>query len=98
MDEQQVTIARNYLHGASGELRLDKLPLRGAAQVLTTEDNTSGRPVYVADSANTATSMATPAPDSVGCDPGSSTARCPGGSGVLPMRRSPDIAITARSG
>lgn len=59
MDEQQITIARNYLHGATGELRLDRMPLRGAAQVLTTENNTSGRPVYVADSANTATSMAT---------------------------------------
>ncbi len=59
MDEQQVTIARNYLHGAGGELHLDRLPLRGAMQILTTENNTSGRPVYVADSANTATSMAT---------------------------------------
>ncbi|NND68102.1 MAG: alkaline phosphatase [Halioglobus sp.] len=59
MDEQQITIARNYLHGASGELLLDQMPLRGAAQILTTENNASGRPVYVADSANTATSMAT---------------------------------------
>jgi len=59
MDEQQVTIARNYLVGANGTLTLDSLPVRGAAQVLTSEDKSNGRPVYVADSANTATSMAT---------------------------------------
>jgi alkaline phosphatase len=59
MDEHQITIARNYLKGASGELLLDRMPLRGAAQVLTIEDRVSGAPVYVADSANTATSMAT---------------------------------------
>ena len=59
MDEQQITIARNYLVGASGELTLDRLPVRANTQVLSTENNTSGRPVYVADSANTATSMAT---------------------------------------
>lgn len=59
MDEQQITIARNYLQGAAGKLTLDKLPLRSTAQVLTIEDRVDGKPVYVADSANTATSMAT---------------------------------------
>ena len=59
MDEQQITIARNYLHGASGRLLLDQMPLRSNSQILATEDNSSGRPVYVSDSANTATSMAT---------------------------------------
>lgn len=59
MDEQQITIARNYLKGATGKLTLDKLPLRSASQVLTIEDKVGGAPVYVADSANTATSMAT---------------------------------------
>ena len=59
MDEQQITIARNYLHGARGELLLDQMPLRAAAQILTVEDKVDGKPVYVADSANTATSMAT---------------------------------------
>lgn len=59
MDDQQVTIARNYLAGADGELLMDSLPVRSAVQVLTVEDNTDNRPVYVADSANTATSMAT---------------------------------------
>ena len=59
MDEQQLTIARNYLHGASGQLLLDQMPLRSAVQIITTEDRADGKPVYVADSANTATSMAT---------------------------------------
>ncbi len=59
MDEQQITIARNYLKGASGQLQLDKLMLRSSMQILTTEDQLTGKPVYVADSANTATSMAT---------------------------------------
>lgn len=59
MDEQQVTIARNYLKGARGRLLMDQMPLRGASQILTTEDKVDGKPVYVADSANTATSMAT---------------------------------------
>jgi alkaline phosphatase len=59
MDEQQITIARNYLKGAGGELLLDKMPMRGIAQVLTISDRVNGAPVYVADSANTATSMAT---------------------------------------
>ncbi len=59
MDDHQITIARNYLHGAAGRLLLDQLPLRSAAQVLTIEDRVGGAPRYVADSANTATSMAT---------------------------------------
>jgi alkaline phosphatase len=59
MDDQQITIARNYLAGAQGKLLLDEMPLRGAVQILTIEDKVDGQPVYVADSANTATSMAT---------------------------------------
>ncbi|MEP5569562.1 MAG: alkaline phosphatase [Halioglobus sp.] len=59
MDEHQVTIARNYLKGATGRLTLDRMPLRSASQILTIEDKVDGKPIYVADSANTATSMAT---------------------------------------
>ncbi len=59
MGEQQIAIARNYLKGATGRLVMDELPLRAAAQVLTIEDKAGGKPMYVADSANTATSMAT---------------------------------------
>ena len=57
MDEQQSTIARNYLKGAAGKLLLDQLPLRAVVQGLTTEDRKDGLPVYVADSANTATAQ-----------------------------------------
>jgi len=66
MDEQQLTIARNYLHGARGQLLVDSLPLRAAVQVLTVTDSEDGAPVYVADSANTATSLATGAVTSIG--------------------------------
>lgn len=59
MDDQQITIARNYLKGMEGALLLDSLPMRGAVQILTYADTTDKTPVYVADSANTATSMAT---------------------------------------
>ena len=59
MDEQQMTIARNYLKGANGKLVMDKLPLRSASQILTVENKVKGKPMYVADSANTATSLAT---------------------------------------
>ena len=59
MDDQQISIARNYLAGAAGRLLLDDLPLRSSSQVLTVEDKADGKPVYVSDSANSATSMAT---------------------------------------
>ena len=66
MDEQQITIARNYLKGAAGRLLLDDLPLRSAVHIQTIEDSVGGKPVYVADSANTATTMATGAVTSIG--------------------------------
>jgi alkaline phosphatase len=58
MDDQQITIARNYLSGAAGRLLLDEMPLRASSQIMTIEDKVDGKPVYVADSANTATTMA----------------------------------------
>lgn len=64
MDDQQITIARNYLVGAGGRLLMDRMPLRSAVQVLTVDED--GNPVYVADSANSATSMATGAVTSRG--------------------------------
>jgi alkaline phosphatase len=59
MDDQQITIARNYLAGAEGRLLLDELPMRGAVQILAIENQVDGKPVYVSDSANTASSLAT---------------------------------------
>lgn len=58
MDDQQITIARNYLVGAFGEIELDRYPARGAAQVLTYEEEAPHPVAYVADSANGASSLA----------------------------------------
>lgn len=58
MDDQQITIARNYLVGYDGRLTLDTLPYRGAIQVQTVSERAPSQPVYVADSANSATAMA----------------------------------------
>ncbi len=59
MDDQQITIARNYLAGSDGQLTLDQLPYRGAVRVQTVDEDDPSKPVYVADSANSATSIAT---------------------------------------
>ena len=59
MDDQQITAARNYLHGAQGQTILDTLPIRSAVQVLTVSNENPSQPIYVADSANSATAMAT---------------------------------------
>ena len=56
-DDQHVTMGRNYLAGMSGKLKVDDLSFRASVQVETL--STSGAPRYVADSANTATSLAT---------------------------------------
>ena len=39
MDDQQITIARNYLVGSNGKLTLDGLPVRSTAQVLTVDES-----------------------------------------------------------
>ncbi|MDE0884014.1 MAG: alkaline phosphatase [Myxococcota bacterium] len=59
MDDVQISIARNYLVGANGRLILDSLPVRSTAQVLTVDEENPDLPVYVADSANSATSIST---------------------------------------
>ena len=66
MDDSQITIARNYLVGSRSKLLVDKLPLRSAVQVLTVDEENPQRPLYVADSANSATSIATGAITSPG--------------------------------
>ena len=63
-DDQHVTMGRNYLAGMSGKLKVDDLPFRASVQVETVTP--SGAPSYVADSANTATSLATGAVTSMG--------------------------------
>ena len=59
MDQHQITIARNYLAGYRGRLTLDTLPVRSNVQIQTVAEENPSLPEYVADSANTATSMAT---------------------------------------
>ncbi|BFM15569.1 alkaline phosphatase [Maricurvus nonylphenolicus] len=59
MDDSQITLARNYLKGAQGRLQMDSLPFRSSVQVITMSEQDPSKPVYVADSANTATTLAT---------------------------------------
>lgn len=59
MDDQILTIARNYMYGAAGSLFLESLPVRAAARVMTRTESKPDRPEYVADSANSATTLAT---------------------------------------
>jgi alkaline phosphatase len=66
MDDQQITIARNYLVGSNGRLTLDGMPFRGTIQVQTLDEQDPSKPVYIADSANTATAIATGTLTSVG--------------------------------
>ncbi len=58
MDDQEITIARNYLVGSHGRLNLDRMPFRGAALVQGVSEQDPAIPVYISDSANTATAMA----------------------------------------
>ena len=64
LDDQHVTMGRNYLAGMSGKLRMDQLPFRASVQVETLSPQGEAR--YVADSANTATALATGAVTSIG--------------------------------
>lgn len=59
MDDTQITVARNVLVGARGRLVLDGMPVRSAVQVLAVDEDDPARAVYVADSANSGTAMAT---------------------------------------
>ena len=63
-DDTHVTMGRNYLKGQTGQLLLDQMPFRGAVQVETVDSE--GTPIYVADSANTATTLATGAVTQIG--------------------------------
>ena len=59
MDDQQITIGRNYLVGHNGRLVVDDLPYRGSIQVQTLAEDDPSVPVYVGDSASGATAIAT---------------------------------------
>ena len=63
-DDQHVTMGRNYLAGMSNALGVDQLAFRAAVQVETLSQD--GLPIYVADSANTASALATGTITSIG--------------------------------
>lgn len=66
MDDQQITMARNYLVGSDGQLVMDGMPYRGVAQVQTVAEHDPSVPVYVGDSASGATTLATGVVTSIG--------------------------------
>jgi len=59
MDEHQITLARNYLLGANGTLAMEQMPVRSSAKVQTLREDDPAQYRYVADSANTASTLAT---------------------------------------
>ena len=65
MDDQQITMGRNYLHGNAGRLVMDDMPYRGASQVRTVSEDDPRTPIYVGDSASGGTDSA----DSASADP-----------------------------
>jgi len=66
MDEHQITMARNYLYGADGSLFMEQMPLRSSARVQTLREDNPQQFRYVADSANTASTLATGQLTSIG--------------------------------
>ena len=59
VDDQQLTIARNYLLAADGAFSFETFPHRGAATVLTVLEQDPATPEYAGDSASGGTALAT---------------------------------------
>lgn len=59
MDNEAITMARNYHVGAAGRLNLDRLPFTGDITVYAVEEDDPTLPDYVPDSASTATAWST---------------------------------------
>lgn len=59
MDEHQITMARNYLHGPQGTLVMEQLPVRSSARVQTVLEHQPEQFSFIADSANSASTLAT---------------------------------------
>ncbi|HEB28596.1 MAG TPA: alkaline phosphatase [Porticoccus sp.] len=59
MDEHQITMARNYLYGADGAFSMEQMPVRSSVQVHTLREDNPNQFRYVADSGNTASTLAT---------------------------------------
>jgi len=59
MDEHQITMARNYLYGPTGSFTMEKMPVRSSVRVQTLREDNPKQFRYIADSANTASTLAT---------------------------------------
>ena len=59
LGDSEITMARNYSVGAAGRLHLDTLPLTGACTTYAVDEHEPHRPVYVVDSAASATALVT---------------------------------------
>jgi alkaline phosphatase len=66
MDDQQITIGRNYLVGSKRRLVLDGMQYRGSVQVQAVDEADPEKVVYVGDSASGATTLATGVVTSIG--------------------------------
>ena len=59
MDEHQITMARNYLYGANALFAMEQMPVRSSVKVQTLREDNPKLLRHVADSANTASTLAT---------------------------------------
>ena len=66
MDDQQITMARNYLVGISGRLALDAMSYRGSLQAQGISRDDPTKPAYTTNSNVAATAMATGVVTSMG--------------------------------
>ncbi len=57
VDDQQLTLGRNYLHGSSGRLNFEAFPQRATARVLTVLESEPETVNYVGDSASGGTAL-----------------------------------------
>lgn len=59
MDAHQISMARNYLNGPQGTLAMEQLPVRSSARVQTLLEQQPDKFNFIADSANSASTLAT---------------------------------------
>ncbi len=59
MDEHQITMARNYLYGPNTLFAMEQMPTRSSVKVQTLREDNPKLLRYIADSANTASTLAT---------------------------------------
>lgn len=59
MGDSEITIARNYIRGASGRLAMDSLQMTGEYTTYSVQKDNPSKPDYVTDSAASATGWAT---------------------------------------